>query len=347
MRKILIFILSCAIVLTCICPCYCGNKEINYKAFFHGMKDFCENYKIFVKLEGVWYEGYQQGETLEVDNVDEEIELLLGDEESLALEYQKVSDGVIIEEGVIDFEPHGNGNHTKCVKGTVNFFRMVSSEIEEIEEKPEELEEPEEEIEEQPKEEPEITTPGSIEIPEENKPIPPQEEAENELIEDPINEPEIKKEEKESDPIDEPEIKPEPKQGPEEEKKEETIEEYKEPEIVEEPAEEPKNEEVIEEPITPRRRRVVEEEVEIEEPKEIEEIIEEEVPLADSTETIAGVDEDPIIQEEEPIEELEIFEEEVPLASVPQTGENSFYNIALIISGLALVVLLIGRKKAN
>lgn len=112
-----------------------------YKMFIHGMNGFSDNCdEVNVNIQDQWYNTTQSGETLEVNGIDKETELWLGDVKSLNISYEKILGEDIIENGEITVEPHGNGNHSKCVKGTVNFWNITQQSIVEedptIEDKP-------------------------------------------------------------------------------------------------------------------------------------------------------------------------------------------------------------------
>lgn len=106
-----------------------------YKMFIHGMNGFSNNCdEVNVNIQDQWYSTTQSGETLEVNGIDKETELWLGDVKSLNISYEKILGEDIIENGEITVEPHGNGNHSKCVKGTVNFWNTTQQPI--VEEDP-------------------------------------------------------------------------------------------------------------------------------------------------------------------------------------------------------------------
>ena len=89
-------------------------------AFIHGMSDFttdCDTVR--VELQETWYDANQAGETLEINNIPHEVEMWLGSLDTLQVNYEKYVGEDLFASGEITAVPHGNGNHNKCVKGTV------------------------------------------------------------------------------------------------------------------------------------------------------------------------------------------------------------------------------------
>lgn len=168
------FIIAIIIALCCVTTAFADD------AFIHNMNDFtadCDT--IRVELQGTWYDAHQAGETLEINNVPHDVELWLGSLNTLQVNYEKYIGEDLSASGVITAVPHGNGNHNKCVKGTVNFWCRSYVEIAEITEEPETPETPE------TPDVPEI--PVTPEIPEEPEvPVIPEEPTEPETPEVPV-----------------------------------------------------------------------------------------------------------------------------------------------------------------